>query len=121
MTVLSCAWLAFLVFAAATVPVYSGETSAGGREFPTPSSTLAGENGYWVLGLMAIPVVLALIVWFGLHRRRSRVASSDELVWLPMGLLFAFSILGGFSVGQAVFPAALALAFAAAITPRATT
>ena len=121
LTVLACGWLAFLVVAALVVPVYSGETSAGGREFATPSSTLVGENGSWVLVGMAIPVLLGLITWFGLHRKCSRVTESDEmLVWLPIGILFAFSILTGFSVGMAIFPAALVLTFAAAITPRAT-
>jgi hypothetical protein len=105
-----------LVPAAALVPVYSGETSTSAGA--VSHSTLIAENGSWVLGLMAIPGVLGLIACIGLHRKCSGRASADaKLAWFPISLLLAFSIIGGFSVGLYVLPAAIALVVAGALTP----
>lgn len=90
------------------MPVYSG----------TSSATLVGENGAWLLGLMGVPAALGLIAWIGLRRKCSGRGSEDaKLAWIPISLLLAFSIIGGFSVGVFVLPAALALVVAGALTP----
>jgi hypothetical protein len=118
LTVLACAWLVFQVPAAAILPSGTEQTSAGGLT-TTRSTTLVQSDGSWVLLLMAGP---GLIAWFGLHRRCSgRGSENRTLVWLPIGLLYAFSLIAGFSVGPYVFPAALALGLAGAITPRGQT
>jgi hypothetical protein len=117
LTVLACAWLVWLVPAAAILPAGTEQTSSGGFT-STTSTTLVQSDGSWVLFLMAGPALLGLIAWFGLHRKCSgRGRRAKALVWLPIGLLYAFSFISGFTVGLYVFPAALALGLAGAITP----
>jgi membrane protease YdiL (CAAX protease family) len=119
LTALACAWLISLVPAAALLPLGSEQTSYSNGLTTTSSTTLVQSDGSWVLGLMAVPALLALIAWFGLHRRcKGRAGRRELVVWIPIGLLYAFSFVGGFSVGLSVLPAALALGFAGAITPR---
>ena len=120
LTALACAWLVFLVPAAAFVPAGSEKTVYSNGLTTTSSTTLVQSDGAWVLALMAVPALLGLIAWVGLHRR-CRGRGAELLVWLPIGLLYAFSFVSGFSVGLFVFPAALALGFAGAITPRGST
>jgi uncharacterized membrane protein len=118
LTTLACAWLVCLVPAAAIVPVYSGETSTSAGEVSRSSATLLAENGSWVLWLMAVPALLGLIAWIGLHRKCSGRGRRDAtLAWFPISVLLAFSIIGGFSVGIFVLPAAVALVVAGALTP----
>jgi hypothetical protein len=118
-TVLACAWLVFLVPAAAIVPTYSEQTSYGGGFISHSSTTLVGANGSWVLVPMAIPALLGLIAWLGMHRKCSgRGSGSERLVWLPIAVMCALSLVSGFSVGPYFLPAALALGLAAALTPR---
>jgi hypothetical protein len=113
-TALACAWLVFLVPAAAFVPTGSEQTS-GSAEVAT--TTLLQSDGVWALVVVAIPALLGLATWLGLHRRCSGHARHTELlVWVPIGLLYVFSFVSGFSIGLFVLPAALALGFAGAIT-----
>jgi hypothetical protein len=68
---------------------------------------------------LALPLATSLLVWIALHvacRRGSRAARAIglTLAWL----LVAFSVIGGFTIGMAVMPCAVALTVAAMMTPR---
>jgi hypothetical protein len=118
LTTLACAWLMLLVPAAALLPTGTEETSTSAGLAERSSTTLVETNGSWVLFLIAVPAVLGLIAWIGLHRKCSGRGSRDaKLAWLPIGLLLAFSVVGGFSVGLFILPAALVLTLAGALTP----
>ena len=99
-------WLAFY-------PAYQGESetvSSSGIATSSESSTLIDENGAWAAFLLCVPVILAgLGLWGALRRRRT-------LLWIFAGVLLAFVVLGGFSIGLFFFPAALALLLAAGLT-----
>jgi hypothetical protein len=115
-TALACSWLVFLVPAAALMPTGSELTSGSSQGTTT---TLLQSDGPWVLAVVAVPALLGVTAWLGLQRRCSGHARHTELfVWVPIALLCAFSVVSGFSIGLFVFPAALALSFAGAITPR---
>jgi hypothetical protein len=102
-------WLAFS-------PVYQGESvtmsSSGVVTRSSESATLIEENGSWAVVLLGIPVVLAALGLLAVLRGWRR------LVWVFAGVLFAFVVLAGMSVGLFSFPAALALLVAAGLTGR---
>lgn len=82
------------------------------------TSTLVQDNGYWVLIPVAVPVLLAAVVWMALRRRRSHGSrASGYLAWSSIGLLAAFCLLAILSIGVFVIPVAVALAVAASLTP----
>jgi len=62
-------------------------------------------NGWWVLVVVAVPLVIALIPLL-FDRRSTRIVSTV--------VLWAFSIIAGFSVGLFFVPAAIAMTIAAA-------
>src|SRR5207248_251183 len=76
LTLAGFAWGVALVAGAFVVPVYSGLSvsagSSGEQVTHSYSSTLVEENGFGVLIPVAIPLVLAALVWFALHRRCAR-------------------------------------------------
>jgi hypothetical protein len=118
LTLLACAWLLWLIPAAAIVPFGSEVTETSTGIVTHSSPTLVETDGMRVLWLMAFPAVLGLIAWAGLHRKCTGRASADaRMAWFPISLLLGFSILGGFSVGLFVLPAALVLVVAGALTP----
>ena len=76
---------------------------------------LEGDNSFVPL---AIPLGLAMAVFVLLHltcKRGSEVAGGVAAVLA--GLLFAYAIITGFSIGMAILPAAGAALAAATITP----
>lgn len=104
--------------AAFLVPAYSGQTSSSTGDVAKTSSTLVGQNGLWVIAPVAVPVVLALLVWFGLHRKCSRGSRLGAyLAWGSVGVLAVFGVVAAASIGLFVLPAVVLLAAAAALTP----
>ena len=73
-TVGAFAWGAALVIAAALVPVYGSSTASPpfGTPHASASSTLVQVNGLRVLIPIAVPAVIAALVWVALHRKCSR-------------------------------------------------
>jgi hypothetical protein len=105
LSISAVAWGVALVAAAVLVPAYSD------------GSTLAQENGAWVLVPAAVPAALAGIAFAGLHRRctdGSRPASAAA--WTAIVLLVAFGIVSILSIGIFALIPALLLAFAASLT-----
>ena len=121
-------WAVALIGAAFVVPVYTG----GGSEvvtdvynhtttvhsFSSTSGTLVHENGLGILAPLAIPLLLAAVVWFALHRRCSRGSrKSGALAWSAIGVLTLFTLVASASVGFFFVPVLAFLIAAAAVTP----
>ena len=115
---LAGAWCAVLLVGALTVPVYTGElTSLSGTR--TTTATLVGENGPWALAVVALPLIpvltVAALLW---QRRRVGRFGAGPVAWTLVGVLWAFAVVTGFSIGLFVLPipGLLAIACAAAST-----
>jgi hypothetical protein len=120
LTVGAVAWGLVLVAAAFLVPVYGGSSISSTGVVKSTIATLVGVNGVWVIAPMAVPVVLALLGWFGLHRKCSRGAKAGGyLAWGCVTVLGAFSVVAAASIGLFSVPAVLLLAAAAKLTPTA--
>jgi energy-converting hydrogenase Eha subunit B len=111
-------WGLALVPSAWLLPAYQGSASSSSGVVTHTSATLVGENGLWVLGIVAPPAVLALIAWFGLHRRcASTSRRGGALAWTAIAALLVLSLLAAASVGPFLLPVALLLVAAARLTP----
>jgi hypothetical protein len=118
LTLTALSWGLVLVPAALLLPAYHGSTSSSGGVVTHTSATLVGENGPWLLGIVALPAVLALIAWFGLHRRcASASRGGTALAWTAIAALLLLGLLAAASVGPFLLPAALLLVAAARLTP----
>jgi hypothetical protein len=127
---LAVAWGVALMAAALLLPVYGSDSSSGSASSSgggvvtathSSTSTPVQENGYWVLIPVAVPLLLAAIVWIALRRKRSRGGrASGYLAWSSIGVLSAFCLLAILSIGVFVVPMAAMLAVAASLTPAGT-
>jgi len=112
------AWGLALLPAALLLPAYEGATSSSTEVTTHTSASLVAMNGPWVLAIVALPALLALVAWFGLH---SRCASGSKyggaLAWTVIAALAVLSLLAAVSIGLYLLPAALLLAAAARVTP----
>jgi hypothetical protein len=84
---------------------YVGVTETGG---PIPTTervcaSLLAVNGWWVLGLLSVPVALTTIGLLAAIRRIS------WLVWGIAAVLLGFCVIGAFSVGLYYMPSVVAL------------
>lgn len=108
--------------AAFVLPVYGSSTASGpsGGNVDSTSSTLVAVNGLAVLAPVALPALIAAVVWFALHRKCSRGSRPGGYVaWTLIGMLIAFLVAVA-SIGVFVVPVAALLAGAAALTPSGT-
>jgi len=71
--------------------------------------TIAEVNGSWVVGLMMIPILISLVP-LGFPGRPALIVATV--------LLWAFVVVGSFSIGLFYLPAAVALLLAASVKPR---
>lgn len=129
LSVLALSWAVALIPAAFLVPVYAGAgetvySPAQGAAITTsqtlPSSTLIAENGASVrlLAVLALPAALAALAWFGLHRKCTRTGvAGARIAAFALGLLSAFAVVTGLSIGGFVLPVVVLLAIAAILTP----
>jgi hypothetical protein len=118
LTVTAFAWGLALVPAALLLPAYQGSISSSNGLTTHTSATLVAENGPWVLAIVALPAVLALIAWFGLHRRCASASKhGGALARTAIALLAILSLLAAASIGPYLLPAALLLVAAARLTP----
>jgi hypothetical protein len=118
-------WCLFLIVASFTVAFYANrQCTPIPRSFSTrcvsTTSTAFAVNG-WIVIFYLIGVALAsCLVFVALRRICSRTKTRASFVaWLGIVLLLAFSYVTGFSIGPAILPGVLLLAFAAIVTPRA--
>ncbi len=118
LTLTAFAWGLALVPAALLLPAYQGSTSSSNGVTSHTSATLVAENGPWVLGIVALPALLALLAWFGLHRRCASASKhGGALAWTAIAVIAVLSLLAAASIGPYLLPAALLLAAAARLTP----
>jgi uncharacterized membrane protein YhaH (DUF805 family) len=118
-TVGAFVWGAALVGAAFLVPVYGTSSSSGfGTPLASAPSTLVGVNGLWVLIPIAVPVVIAALVWVALHRKCSHGGRvSGFVAWSLIWTLVAECVVAIASVGLLLAPVAGLLVYAATLTP----
>jgi len=118
LTVGAVAWGLALLAAAFFVPVYGGSLISSTGVVKSTTSTLVEVNGVWVVAPLVVPVVLASLGWFGLHRKCSRGARAGAyLAWGCVTALGTFSVVAAASIGLFIVPAVLLLAAAAKLTP----
>ena len=115
------AWgaLLFLVFwpsyyqGVQATPVAPNEAPPADEEVVRVSSSLIESNGWWVLRLLLIPVVLTAVALLVALKANPTAFTSRLLVWACAALLLAFCVVGAFSIGMFYAPAALTLLAAA--------
>jgi hypothetical protein len=106
-TVLAVLLSAGLVVAACYVPMYSD------------GSTLVAVNGAGVLVPVAIPLLLSVSTYTGLHLLCKRGSVAGERAAIAcMSIACCFALITGFSIGILVLPIAVLLATGVALTPR---
>jgi uncharacterized membrane protein YjgN (DUF898 family) len=120
-TVAAFVWGAALVGVAFLVPVYGTSSSSSltlGTPHASAPSTLVGVNGLWVVIPVAVPVVIAALVWVALHRKCSQGGRvSGFVAWSLIWTLVAGCVVAIASVGLLFAPVAALLAYAATLTP----
>ena len=93
---------------------YQGATSAvsssGVVTTTSSSASLIEANGWWVAGLLCVPVALAA---FGMY---CAVWGRRVLLWAAGLVLIGFVVVSGFTIGMWYAPAALALLVAAGLS-----
>jgi len=78
----------------------------------TTTSSLVGDNGFWVLAVLAIPLAVTLLVGLALTRGWWWAG------WGITGLFVAFTLLGMLSIGVFLLPVTIALVVACTSVPR---
>lgn len=109
LTAIALAWSVVLIPGALWAPLYDGEHSssaAAGVVAPT-SATLVQANGAWVLGLVAVPALVSLIVLAALAGGGRAAAL---LAGAAVALLLAFNAVSIFTVGIFILPTSVLLA-----------
>jgi hypothetical protein len=86
-------------------PAGPGRTGGVGERV---CASLIEVNGWWVLGLLSVPVILSVL---GFLAVRGRIRGP---VWGMAAVLLAFCVVGALSVGLFYLPAVVALIVAAA-------
>jgi hypothetical protein len=126
LTVGAFVWAVAIIPAAFLLPVYGSETisdafpSGAAATAQHGSATLIGVNGASarLLIVLALPAVLAGVVWFSLHREcAGRRAPGRRTATGALVLLAALTLLTGFSIGSEMLPALLLLVIARSLTP----
>ncbi len=77
------------------------------------TATLVEANGFWVIWLLAVPILLSGMALLTIRFTDVGQARRKALLWLPALVLMAFCVVGIFSIGVFYLPAALALLCAA--------
>jgi len=107
---LAVAALLFLTF---WTGYYEGEeVTADGAVVAKTSASLIEENGMDVLGLLAVPVVIAAV---GCATSFWRVTAGKVALWTSAVLLVLFALVTGLTVGMFYLPAGLTLVLAAVV------
>lgn len=121
--VLALVWAVALIVAAVFVPVYSTEGTAapGGQTVTLHAQTFVHVNGVLSLIPVALPALLAVVVYASLHHKCARGGwLSGYVAWTFIVLLLAFCVVTSPSIGLFVLPVAGFLSVSASRTPAAT-
>jgi hypothetical protein len=127
---LAWCWAAALPVAAALVPAYdstsvtSSGTATSGNDPTTvtaavtvthTTATLLDENGWTVILVTAVPLLVASAVTVALLRRDRRRSGAGPLAWVLTGLLAAGNLAALLSIGVFVLPVTAGLVMACAL------
>jgi hypothetical protein len=96
-----------LVLAGVLVPVYSSQSVSSTGEVTQGSATLVEVNGFNVLVVLAVPLLVTLAVGAVLWPRVRRGAM--PVAWILTGVLAAFNLVAMLSIGVFVLPVTGAL------------
>jgi hypothetical protein len=110
-------WTAALIPDACFFLAYSGETGSSSGPGVHTTDTLVGVNGAWVVGPLAVLLLLSLVAWLGLHSSCARGSRRGRKTGeVAAGMLAAAAVLT-FSLGFLALPAAAMIVAAAGLTP----
>ena len=125
-TVVAHVWTWVVALWLVVGPVYQGVsetavTPAGvASESSRVTATLIELNGWSVLPLLLVPVVLTALALMSVRTTRVRLAMRRVLSWVSAVLLLGFCAVGIFSIGLFYLPAAIALVVSAVMGSRNT-
>jgi len=89
--------------------VSATSTPGDGAVQRSVSNSLVAENGAWVLGLLAVPLILTGLGLLGATKRYRL------FVWGAVVVLFAFCVISAFTIGLWYVPSAITLVVAVAL------
>jgi hypothetical protein len=117
-------WSVLMSIALVFLPLYSGSTvNSAGLQALDSTETLIEVNGYQVLYLLLIPILLTLGAALPIIRNPDLWGVRWAVVWIGASMLLVFVVLASFTIGIFYLPAALliiAAAVLAEIKPRKT-
>jgi hypothetical protein len=116
--ILSVAASLWLAFWPAFYQGVSVSVRPNGEETVRTSASLVAVNGYRVVFLVLIPVVLTVVVFLAIARMDPRQLSGKIAIWAPLTVLLLFCVAGISSIGLFYIPAAVALLAAAIVVSR---
>lgn len=103
---IAAGYSAALVAGAFLAPMYQSSVSSSGEVTHGPG-TLIGVNGFGVVAVIGMPLLVSLAVGCALLSRSRRTAM--PLAWALTGLLAVFNLLAMLSIGVFVLPVTAAL------------
>jgi hypothetical protein len=115
--VIALVWSAGLVLAALLVPIYTSDTTSEVNGVTVTRSTLAQENGFRAVALLAVPVVACIVVLWAIRARRWGARWAAPVAWAGVALVAAEALVGILTIGALILPAAILLAAAVRLAP----
>ncbi len=107
-------WSLALLVASTLAPAYQSTTETDSGTVTPGSATLVGENGWGVLVVMAVPLIVTVVVGFALWRRGAGRAAG-VIAWTLTGLLAGLNLLAMLTVGLFMLPVTVCLVVACAL------
>jgi hypothetical protein len=107
-------WSAALLVAAAVAPAYQSTTETSSGTVTHGSETLVNANGFGVLPIIGVPLLLTVIVGYALRRRGAR-RGAGAIAWTFTGLLAGVNLAAMLSIGPFIMPVTACLAVACTI------
>lgn len=101
------AWSALLPLIGLTAPMYAVETNTASGGVWHGTETLVGQNGWWSLYLLLVPLFATVLVGAALLLRR--VPGAMAVAWLITGALCVGMVVAIASIGILLLPVCLAL------------
>lgn len=103
-------------------PTYRGETvsagSGGQEQVVRTTATLIEINGYRVISLLVLPIVLTVAGLLSIRMMDYRSLWGKIAIWAPTIILWVFVAAGSFSIGLLYLPAAVVLLVSAILFSR---
>jgi len=110
---IAAAWGVGLLVVALFVPVYQSERVSSSGAVTQGSATLVDVNGWGVLLVTGVPLLVTLVVGGALWHRAAR-PGAGVFAWTAAGLLVCFNVLAMLSIGVFVIPVTVGVVAACA-------